>query len=71
MKTVVITGATGATGSLAAKTFAKQGHNIALLDKDPAKLDSLIRDLNLPTERLYAQVIDLLDGIAVLRASLL
>jgi len=65
MKTVVITGATGVTGSLAAKTFAKQGHNIALLDKDSAKLDSLIRDLNLPAERLYAQVIDLLDGTAV------
>lgn len=65
MKTIVITGATGVTGSLAAKTFAERGHNIVLLDKDSAKLDSLTRDLNLPIGRLYTQVIDLLDGAAV------
>ena len=65
MKTVVITGATGVLGNLVAKTFAERGHNLALLDKDSAKLDSLTRDLNLPSERLYAQAIDLLDGQAV------
>jgi NAD(P)-dependent dehydrogenase (short-subunit alcohol dehydrogenase family) len=64
-KVVVITGATGVLGNLAAKTFAEKGHNIALLAKDKNKLDSLTRDLNLPTERLYTQVIDLLDGQAV------
>jgi len=64
-KVVVITGATGVLGNLVAKTFAERGHNIALLDKDETKLDSLTRDLNLPTERLYTQVIDLLDGQAV------
>jgi NAD(P)-dependent dehydrogenase (short-subunit alcohol dehydrogenase family) len=64
-KTIVITGATGVLGNLVAKTFAERGHNIALLDRDSAKLDSLIRDLNLPSERLYTQVIDLLDGQAV------
>ena len=61
-KTVVVTGATGVLGSLVAKTFAAQGHNIALLNRDQAKLDSLIRDLNLPNERLYAQTVDLLDA---------
>jgi 3-oxoacyl-[acyl-carrier protein] reductase len=65
LKTIVITGATGALGNLVAKTFTERGHNIALLDKDSAKLDLLTRDLNLPTERLYAQTIDLLDGAAV------
>jgi NAD(P)-dependent dehydrogenase (short-subunit alcohol dehydrogenase family) len=65
MKTIVITGATGVLGNLVAKNFAERGHNIALLDRDSAKLDSLIRDLNLPNERLYTQVIDLLDGAAV------
>lgn len=64
-KTIVITGATGALGSLAAKTFAGMGHNIGLLDKDSIKLDSLVRDLNLPSERLYAATVDLLDGHAV------
>jgi NAD(P)-dependent dehydrogenase (short-subunit alcohol dehydrogenase family) len=64
-KTIVITGATGVLGNLVAKTFAERGYNIALLDRDQNKLDSLVRDLNLPTERLYTQTIDLLNGPAV------
>lgn len=64
-KVVVITGATGVLGNLAAKTFAERGHNIALIAKDQNKLDSLAHDLNLPSERLYTQAIDLLDGQAV------
>ena len=64
-KTIVITGATGVLGNLVAKTFAERGHNIALLAKDQAKLDSLARDLDLPKDRLYAQAIDLLNGKAV------
>jgi NAD(P)-dependent dehydrogenase (short-subunit alcohol dehydrogenase family) len=65
LKTIVITGATGVLGNLAAKTFADGGHSIALLARDQNKLDSLTRDLNLPSERLYTQAIDLLDGQAV------
>jgi NAD(P)-dependent dehydrogenase (short-subunit alcohol dehydrogenase family) len=65
VKTLVITGATGALGSLVAKTFASRGHNIALLDYDQKKSDSLVRDLNLPTERLFAQTVDLLDAPAL------
>jgi NAD(P)-dependent dehydrogenase (short-subunit alcohol dehydrogenase family) len=64
-KTIVITGATGVLGNLVTKTFAERGHNIALLDKDQAKLDFLVSDLKLPNERLYAQTIDLLNGQAV------
>jgi NAD(P)-dependent dehydrogenase (short-subunit alcohol dehydrogenase family) len=64
-KTIVITGATGALGSLVAKTFAAQGHNLALLDIDPKKLDSLSRDLNLPADRLLTQTVDLLDAQAL------
>jgi NAD(P)-dependent dehydrogenase (short-subunit alcohol dehydrogenase family) len=64
-KVVVITGATGVLGNLVAKTFAERGHNLVLLAKDQNKLDSLARDLNLPTERIYTQAIDLLDGHAV------
>ena len=65
MKTIVITGATGVLGNLVAKTFAADGHNIALLDRDETKLESLVRELNLPSERLHAQIIDLLNGQAV------
>lgn len=64
-KNIVVTGATGVLGNLTAKTFAGMGHNIALLDRDSNKLDSLIRELNLPTERLYAATVDLLDEQAV------
>ena len=64
-KTIVITGATGVLGNLVAKTFAESGHNLALLDKDQIKLDSLTRGLNLPSERLHAQTMDLLDKQAV------
>jgi NAD(P)-dependent dehydrogenase (short-subunit alcohol dehydrogenase family) len=64
-KTIVVTGATGVLGNLVAKTFAERGHNIALLDRDQIKLDSLTRELNLPTERLYAQTVDLFDKQAV------
>lgn len=64
-KTIVITGATGALGSLVAKTFAAQGYNLALLDIDPKKLDSLTHDLNLPADRLLTQTVDLLDAQAL------
>lgn len=59
-KTIVITGATGVLGSVVAKTFAGMGHNLALLDIDKNKLDTLARDLNLPSERLYTETVDLL-----------
>ncbi|GAB1471499.1 SDR family oxidoreductase [Chloroflexota bacterium] len=62
---IVITGATGALGSLVTQTFAGMGHNLALLDKDQAKLDVLTRSLNLPSERIFAQTVDLLDGQAL------
>ena len=64
-KTIIVTGATGVLGQLVAKTFAAGGHNLVLLDRDSIKLDSLIRDLNLPSERLHARSIDLLNGQAV------
>jgi NAD(P)-dependent dehydrogenase (short-subunit alcohol dehydrogenase family) len=64
-KIVVITGATGALGILTAKTFAEMGASLALLDNDQNRLDSLISDLNLPEDRLFASVVDLRDGGAV------
>jgi NAD(P)-dependent dehydrogenase (short-subunit alcohol dehydrogenase family) len=64
-KTIVITGATGVLGALVTKTFAEQGHNLALLDRNQDRLDSLTGELNLPANRLYTQTIDLLDAQAV------
>ena len=64
-RNIVITGATGALGSLAAKTFAGEGASLALLDNDQTKLDALIKELNLPEDRLFSSVVDLRDGQAV------
>lgn len=64
-RVIVITGATGALGTLTAKTFAAQGHSLALLGHDQNKLDALTRDLNLPNERLFTSVVDLRNGPAV------
>ncbi len=64
-KIIVISGATGALGQKTAKTFAEMGHNLALLDNDKAKLDSLLSELNLPSQRCFASVVDLRDGQAV------
>lgn len=64
-KNILITGATGALGSLTAKTFASMGHNLILLDIDSNKLDVLTRDLNLPNERILSQTIDLLNANAL------
>lgn len=61
-RVVVITGATGALGQETARAFAARGHSLVLLDHNQEKLDSLVRDLNLPSERLFARVVDLLDA---------
>ena len=64
-KTIVVTGATGALGTLAAKTFAGMGHNLVLFGKEQLKLDLLVHELNLPIDRFYAGTVDLLDVQAV------
>jgi NAD(P)-dependent dehydrogenase (short-subunit alcohol dehydrogenase family) len=64
-RTIVITGATGALGSRTAHAFAARGHFLVLLGTDPSKLDSLARELNLTSERLFTFVVDLRDGQAV------
>ena len=65
-RNIVITGATGALGTLAAKTFAEMGASLALLDYDQARLDALVKELNLPEDRLFTTIVDLRDGQAVL-----
>ncbi len=55
----VITGATGATGKLAAREFAEHGASLVLLSHDQNKLDSLGRELDLPSERFLTFAADL------------
>jgi NAD(P)-dependent dehydrogenase (short-subunit alcohol dehydrogenase family) len=64
-RVLVITGATGALGQKTAHTFAESGHALALLDNDQNNLDSLVKELNLPEDRLFTSVVDLRDGQAV------
>jgi NAD(P)-dependent dehydrogenase (short-subunit alcohol dehydrogenase family) len=64
-KAIVITGATGVLGNRTAQAFAARGHSLALLGHDQNKLDSLVRGLNLPVERLFTAIVDLRDGQAV------
>lgn len=56
---VVITGATGLTGQAAARAFAAQGASLALISRNPAKLNALVDRLNLPETRLLTHVSDL------------
>jgi NAD(P)-dependent dehydrogenase (short-subunit alcohol dehydrogenase family) len=64
-KTILITGATGALGNKVAHAFAGRGDSLVLLDHDQAKLNALTSDLNLPADRLHAEVIDLRNAQAV------
>ena len=61
----VITGATGATGRAAARTFAERGAALVLIGTDPSKLDTLARDLNLPAARFLKLTADLRNADAV------
>jgi NAD(P)-dependent dehydrogenase (short-subunit alcohol dehydrogenase family) len=64
-KNIVITGATGALGSLASKVFAMQGHNLILMGTNQNKLDSLAKDLNLQSNRFLTQALDLTNANAL------
>jgi len=64
-KVIAVTGATGVLGKLTSKTFAEQGFSLALLDNDQAKLDSLIKELNLSEDKLFYSIVDLRNGQAV------
>jgi NAD(P)-dependent dehydrogenase (short-subunit alcohol dehydrogenase family) len=60
-RVAVITGATGGLGSTVTRALASQGVKLALLDLDPARLETLAGSLSLPESRLFTQVVNLLD----------
>jgi NAD(P)-dependent dehydrogenase (short-subunit alcohol dehydrogenase family) len=64
-RVVVITGATGVLGQLAAHTFAEQGASLALISDDQKILDKLASELNLPDDRILTHTANLLDEKAV------
>jgi len=64
-RVVVITGATGGLGKFVARAFAEQGASLALLSTNQDKLDVLARDLNLPSDRVLAHAVNLLDADVV------
>lgn len=66
--TVVITGASGALGSQLAADLGRAGANLALLERDPAKLAVLVGVLGLPAERVFTHPVDLLDEAAARQA---
>jgi NAD(P)-dependent dehydrogenase (short-subunit alcohol dehydrogenase family) len=68
-RVVVITGATGVLGQLAARTFAEKGASLALISDNQDVLDSLAKELNLPEERILTHAADLLDESAVQAAT--
>jgi len=65
----VISGATGATGKAAARAFAERGAALVLLGTDQDHLDSLARDLNLPSEKILTLVVDLRKSDSVRSAA--
>ncbi len=63
-RVVVITGATGGLGRVVTQTFAARGASLAILGSDPSRLEQLVRELKLPSERILPQVAQLRDGSA-------
>ncbi len=63
-RTVVITGASGALGSQVAADLALAGAHLALLERDPAKLTSLVEALGQRDGRVFTHPVDLLDAEA-------
>jgi NAD(P)-dependent dehydrogenase (short-subunit alcohol dehydrogenase family) len=68
-RTVVITGASGGVGSQLAADLGDAGANLALLERDPAKLATVAQSLSLPEQRVFTHTVDLLDGDAAQAAA--
>lgn len=68
-RVIVITGATGGLGRVAAQEFAAQGASLALLGSDAARLDELKQALNLPDTRCLLHVVDLREPEKVQEAA--
>lgn len=63
-RVVLITGASGSLGRIAAAAFAADGARLGLVGTDAGRLDALARDLGLAEDRWAPGVGDLRDGSA-------
>jgi NAD(P)-dependent dehydrogenase (short-subunit alcohol dehydrogenase family) len=68
-RTIVITGASSAFGSIFARDCAAAGANLALLERSAEKLDALVASLALPAERVMTHLVDLSDAQATADAA--
>jgi NAD(P)-dependent dehydrogenase (short-subunit alcohol dehydrogenase family) len=68
-RTAVVTGATGGLGSILAHDLAGLGFNLALLAMERNRLEALVNSLALPSERVLAQAVDLLDPVETQNAA--
>jgi NAD(P)-dependent dehydrogenase (short-subunit alcohol dehydrogenase family) len=62
-RTVIIAGAAGGLGSVAAAQFAAAGANLALLGREQTKLDDLAESLKLPDARVLALACDVTSQV--------
>jgi 3-oxoacyl-[acyl-carrier protein] reductase len=58
-RVVVITGASGGLGRVAAQHFAENGARLALVGTNAEKLEELVHELGLPEERCLSLAVDL------------
>ena len=58
-RVAVITGATGGLGSTLAGELAAHGAKLALLDIDPERLESQVRSLSHPADRILPEILRL------------
>ena len=63
-RVVLITGATGAVGRLAAKAFAARGSRLGLVGRDLGRLTTVARDAAIPDDRWIGATADLTDAAA-------
>lgn len=64
-RVVIITGATGVTGRVAARAFAERGDALVLYGRDPASLTELRGQLDIRDQCILLQAVDLTDPEAV------
>lgn len=66
-RTVIITGAAGATGKAMVRKFASEGANVVLTSRNTNKLEAVIDDLNLDRNKAVAIAVDINDEDAIMR----